>query len=144
MLALAALMAYHGADDMDLWVEVDGDVVRARRLYTMRVRTRRVGEIEEVRTLEFAARGVAAQTVEWFVGRVRGFEMRFPGGRRGVGVFRPEMTNVWELMATSYSAMGREGKLPPEIEAFEGRPWLQRMTWAGRSPHPEGASAAQE
>jgi hypothetical protein len=64
MLALAAFLAYHGAGDVNLWVEVDGDVVRARHLYTRRVTTRRVAEIEEVKTLAFAM-GATAQRRRW-------------------------------------------------------------------------------
>ena len=139
MLALAALLAYHGAGDVNLWVEVDGDVVRARHLYTLRVTTRHIAEIEEVKTLAFA-RGATAQTVEWFVGRVRGIEVRFPDMRRGIRVFRPEMTNVWELIAAMYFAMQQEGEIAPEIEMFEGRPWVARVTWAdGRSDAGEAA-----
>jgi len=77
MLALAAFLAYHGAGDVNLWVEVDGDVVRASHLYTRRVTTRRVAEIEEVKTLAFA-RGATAQTVEWFVGRSAGSRSASP------------------------------------------------------------------
>ncbi len=139
MLALAAFLAYHGAGDVNLWVEVDGDVVRARHLYTLRVTARSVGEIEEIRTLAFV-RGATAHSVEWFVGRVRGIEIRFPDMRRGIRVFRPEMTNVWELIAAIYSAMQRDGKIASEIEMFEGRPWIARVTWAdGRSDPGEAA-----
>src|SRR4051812_12606973 len=57
IFGLAAFMAYHGAGDTNLWVEIDGDEIRARHLYTLRVTRRRVEEIEEVRTLYFALRG---------------------------------------------------------------------------------------
>lgn len=144
MLGLAALLAYHGAGDVNLWVEVDGDVIRARHLYSLRVTTRRVGEIEEVRTLAFAAGGATALAVESLVGRVRGVEIRFGGGGRGLRVFRPEMSGVWELIAAIYWAMGREGEIAPEVERFEGRPWIARVTWADRSPHRGAPSRPQE
>jgi hypothetical protein len=60
--------------------------------------------------------------------------------RRGIRVFRPEMTNVWELIAAMYFAMQQEGEIAPEVEMFEGRPWVARVTWASRRSDPGEAA----
>jgi hypothetical protein len=127
----ALLLAYLSRDT-NLWVEVDGGVVRAKSLYTFLVTARRVDEVREVSIIFFPASEVAIAAVRVpgvLPESVQGIEIKFPKRRRGFRVVRPEMTNVKELIEAVFAAMSERGRLVPEIINREGPPLIRRVTW---------------
>lgn len=117
------------AHDVNEWVEIDGDALRWKQLFSRQVRQRSVGELEAIVTLTLAMRTVAVRITESIFGRIKGFEFRFPDVKRGVRIFRadPTMTNVRELLEGVVAQMYRYGDVVPEIVDFEGTPLIRRL-----------------
>lgn len=117
------------AHDVNEWVELDGDALRWKQLFSRQVRQRSVGELEAIVTLTLAVRTVAVRITESIFGRIKGFEFRFPDAKRGVRIFRadPAMTNVRELLEGVVAQMYRYGDVVPEIVDFEGAPLVRRL-----------------
>lgn len=111
------------------WVELDGDLIRAKHLYTRRLIERRVAEIQELRTVTSSHRTGASDLVDELVGRVRRVEIRFRDGRTPIPVSwaDPAMRNAKELLEGIICHMGQTGELDLEIIEFDGRPLLRRI-----------------
>jgi hypothetical protein len=118
------------ARDVNEWVELDGDRLRWKHLFTRQVREHQISEIESIVTLTLAIRTVAVRIVEGMYGRIKGFEFRFPGMKQGVRVFRadPAMTNMRELLEGVVAKMYQYGEVEPEIIDLEGTPLIRRLT----------------
>ncbi len=127
---LGLILGYLIAHDVNEWVELDGDALRWKPLFTQRVRERSVGEIETIETLTLAMRTVAVRIAEGMFGRIKGFEFRFPDMKRGIRVFRadPAMTNVRELLEGVVAQMYQYGEVVPEIVDLDGKPLVRRLT----------------
>ncbi|MGH7170805.1 MAG: hypothetical protein ACRELG_11040 [Gemmataceae bacterium] len=113
------------------WVELDGEKLRARHLYTRRVVERSIGEIEDLLSLVFQVRGTIARINEAWLGRVRGIEIRFRDKRTPFRVNRadPAMKNAKELIEAIVSRMSEKGEVDAEIIDFEGKPLIRRIHW---------------
>lgn len=109
------------------WVELDGEVIRAKNLYTGRITERPVWTLTEITTEVFAVATVAIHLTEALQGRVRGFALKFPDLPRGIRVYRPEMRNVQELIEAIVARLETRGQVVPEIIQFEGRPMIRRL-----------------
>jgi hypothetical protein len=132
LLAIAVFGACH-VRHTNLWVELDGPIIRARNLYSLRITERHVHEVVDILTHVWLARERSEiRLAELFQGRVRGFEIRFLDTRDGFRVYRPEMRNVRELIEGIMFRMAERGRLVPEIVALAGRPLIRRITWADR------------
>lgn len=114
------------------WVELDGDIVRAKNLYTGKLTERRVAEIEEITTEVYLVANAAVRLTELFQGRVRGFAIKFPDLPEGIRVYRPEMNNVEGLIQAIAAKMSEHGSVAPEVINFEGRPMIRRLVWEDR------------
>lgn len=128
--ALGLLLGYLIAHDVNEWVELDGDVLRWKQLFSRQVRQRPVSELEAIVTLTLAIRTTAVRITEGIFGRIKGFEFRFPGMKRGIRIFRadPSMTNVRELLEGVISQMYQYGDVVPEIIDLDGTPLVRRLT----------------
>ena len=122
------------------WIELDGDLLRARHLYTQRVIERSIDEIEDLLTLVFQIRTVTIRITESWLGRVRGIEIRFCDKRTPLRVCRadPKMRNAKRLIEAIVYRMSEIGEVDAEMIDFEGKPMIRRIHWKnpGRSNGP--------
>ena len=116
------------------WVELDGDRVRARNLYTGRVLERSVWEIQEITTEVFVVATAGVYVTEALHGRVRGFAILFPDVPGGIRVYQPEMRGVGELMEGLVAKLSERGRVVSEIIEFDGRPMIRRLVWESSTP----------
>jgi hypothetical protein len=114
------------------WVELDGEVIRARNLYTGRIVEKSVWEVTEVTTEVYLVAGAAVRITELLQGRIRGFSIRFPDLPKGLRVYRPEMQKVAELIQAIAAKLQERGEVVPEIINFEGRPMVRRLVYHRR------------
>lgn len=114
------------------WVELDGDVIRAKNLYTGRIVEKSVWDTTEIMTEVFLVATTAIRVTEMFQGRVRGFAIRFPDLPKGIRVYRPEMQNVAELIQAITARLQERGEVVPEIINFEGSPMVRRLVFHPR------------
>ena len=129
LIALGAFLLYQ-ASKGSVWVELDGDVLRARAMFTFRVTEHLIEEIEEVRTLVRVVRHAPEVIVtDALLGHVAGFEIRFRGARRSFGLLSHDMNHVPELIGALLAHMAERGRLLPEMIQLQGRPILKRITW---------------
>jgi hypothetical protein len=131
LAGFGALVYFANRNDY-LWVELDGDTLRARHLYTGRVIERSVGEIEDLLTVVFLHRSaVEVAIVEAWLGRIRGIKIRFRDGRTPLFVSRtdPAMKNAKELIEAVAYRMSAAGEVDAEMIDFEGTPMIQRIHW---------------
>lgn len=132
------------------WVEIRGDILRAKYFYTRRVVERSVAEIDhlftlvyEMRTLErrtagsrlgrvrYEMRRLERRIVESWLGRVRGVEIRFRDGRTPFRIYRtdPAMKNAKEFFKAVIYRMSQKGELDAEIIQYVGKPLVRRIYW---------------
>jgi hypothetical protein len=118
------------ARDVNEWVELDGDTFRWKHLFTRQVSERAINEIEAIVTLTLGIRTLTVRIVEGMLGRIKGFEFRFPDMKQGVRVFRadPAMTNVRQLLEGVVAKMFQYGEVVPEIIDLDGKPLISRLT----------------
>jgi hypothetical protein len=111
------------------WVELDGETLRARHLYTQRVIERSIDEIEDLLTLVFQIRTVTVRITESWLGRVRGIEIRFRDKRTPLRVCRadPKMRNAKTLIEAIVYRMSEIGEVDAEIIDLEGKPIIRRI-----------------
>lgn len=128
--AFGLIVGFFIARDVNEWVELDGETLRWKHLFTRRVHERKVREIEAVVTLTLAVRTVTVRIVEGIYGRIKGFEFQFPGMKQGVRVFRadPSMTQVRELLEGVIAQMYQYGEVVPEIVELDRQPLVRRLT----------------
>ncbi len=113
------------------WVELTGERIRARHLYTGRVIERGVDEIVELQTFVYKVRTVAIQISEARLGRVRGIEIRLRDKRTPIRVFRadPAFKNARELIEAVIWRMSELGEIDVEIIDLDGSPLIKRVYW---------------
>lgn len=128
--ALGLILGCLIARDVNEWVELDGDTLRWKHLFSRRTHERKICEIEAVVTLTLAMRTTAVRIAEGIFGRIKGFEFRFPGMKQGVRVFRadPAMTQVRELIEGVVARLYQYGEVVPEIVDLDGLPLVRRLT----------------
>jgi hypothetical protein len=131
--AIAALVFLATHNDYR-WVELDGDTLRARRLYTRYTIQRRMDEIDSLGTMVLRVRRIETVVVEKLLGRVKGIEIRFRDGRTPLRVLRadPAMTNAQQFIEGVLYRMTRLGELDAEIVDFVGEPLVRVIHWKGR------------
>ncbi len=118
-------IVYRATGNVYAWIELDGDTLRAKHLYTRRVVERTIGEIEELRTLVF-------NTLEaLLLGRIRRITIRFRDWRTPLAVSRadPAMTNAKELIEAVVYRMSEYGEIDTEIAIWMGKPFIRRIYW---------------
>ncbi len=120
------------------WVELEGDTLRAKHLYTRRTIERHVDEIESLGTMVYAVRTAATAVVEGLLGRVKGIEIRFRDRRTPLRIMRadPAMTNAQELIEAVLFRMKQIREIEAEVVQFAGRPLVRNVHWKGEQPRP--------
>jgi hypothetical protein len=119
------------------WIELEGNTLRARHLYTGRTVERSVDEIECLATMVYLARGHEVVAVaEKLLGRVKGVEIRFRDRRTPLRVVRsdPAMTNARELIEAVCYRMAQVRQLEVEVIDLEGQPLVRNIHWKGEQP----------
>ncbi len=136
VLAAAAPLAgfgyivYRATRNDYAWVELDGETLRAKHLYTGRVVERSIEEVEDLLTLVFQVRTAASLITVW-LGRVRGIMIRFHDQRTPLQVCRadPAMKNAKELIEAIIYRMSEKGEVDAEVINLEGKPLIRRIQW---------------
>lgn len=126
---LGAAITFLIARDANAWVELDGNTLRWKHMFTGRVGERDVGQIDEILTVVLMVKTAALHIHESVFGRIRGFEFRFPDMKQGVRIWRadPKMSNVAELVEAVVLRMYERGEVVPEIIDLDGRPLVKRL-----------------
>ena len=139
--AAAAVVAFaafvHLATHNDYrWIELDGNTLRARRLYTGRIIERPIDEIDCLGTMVYQVGGDTTAVIEGLLGRVKGVEVRFRDQRTPLRVLRadPAMTNAAELIEALLYRMRQQRELDTEIVNWVGKPLVRRVWWKGETP----------
>jgi hypothetical protein len=134
-VAMAGLAINFLTKNAYYWVEVDGDIIRAKNLYTRCVIERRLSDVEELFTLVIRASSrttAAVNTVigSWF-GRIKGVRLKFRDGLTPIAIMRtdPAMLNARELIEAIISRMSEIGDLDYDVEMLDGKPLVSRIFW---------------
>src|SRR5262245_30447458 len=114
-----------------VWIELDGDTIRAKHLYTRKLVERSVADIEDLLTLVMQVRTLAIMVTEAWLGRIRGIEIRFKNNRTPLRVMRrdPAMRNAKELIEAIAHRMSQIGPIAAEIVSLDGKPLIRRIRW---------------
>lgn len=132
-----SLFVYWATKDDYCQIELDGDELRARHLYTGRVITRRVPEIERLTSV--IQHGGTAETAvtQQLLGRIKGMEIWFRNWRSPLRILRadPAMTNAQELLQAILYRMSQIDELEPEIIQYEGKPLVRTIYWKAEPPN---------
>jgi hypothetical protein len=118
------------------WVELDGDKLRAKHLYTGRTIERSISEIESLTTMVIPAVTVETAVAASMLGRVRGIAIQFRDRRTPLRVMRadPAMTNAQELILAILYRMSQLRELDAEVIHLQGQPLVRRIFWKGEQP----------
>jgi hypothetical protein len=130
-LAIAAGLAWVVGRNDYAWVELEGDTLRARHLYTGQVHERSIAEIDHLQTLVLQVQNLTTTIVNVWLGRVRGFMIHFRDRRRPLLVSRvdPKMTNAQQLMEAIVYRMSQRGEIDAEVVDHRGTPLIKRIYW---------------
>lgn len=131
MLALFGYIVFRAMHNDYIWVELDGEKIRAKHLYTRRVVERSIEEIEDLLTLVFQHRTLETIVTDAWLGRIRGIMVRFRDRRTPLQVSRtdPAMTNAKELVEAIVYRMQKSNEVDAEIINFNGKPLVRRIYW---------------
>ena len=116
------------------WVELDGDILRAKHLHTGRVVERSVDQIESLGVMVHHAAGrVQTVILEKLLGRVKAIVVRFRDHRDPIPVqlSDPAMTHAAELIEAILHRMTRIRELDVEIADHNGKPLIRSIRWKG-------------
>jgi hypothetical protein len=118
------------------WIELDGNTLRARRLYTGRTIERSIEEIDSLTTMVYQVGGDTTVVIEELLGRVKGVELRFRDQRTPLRILRadPAMTNAAELIEALLYRMRQQRELDTEVVNWVGKPLVRRVWWKGETP----------
>jgi hypothetical protein len=124
-------LVYRGTRNDYAWVELDGEKLRAKHLYTGQFVERSIEEIEDLLTLVFQVRIAATLLTEAWLGRVRGIMIRFYDQRTPLQVSRadPAMNNAKELIEAIVYRMSEKSEVDAEVINFQGKPLIRRIYW---------------
>ena len=130
-LAMFAAAAYFVGRNDYVSIELDGETIRAKHLYTGRITSRSVREIDELITLVLQVQNLTTTIVNAWLGRVRGVEIRFRDGRWPIRISRvdPKMINAQELTEAIVYRMSQIGELDADVADVQGSPLIRRIYW---------------
>lgn len=113
------------------WIELEGETLRARHLYTGRIVEREVFEIDDLLTHVFQVRTLSTAIADNIFGRIRGIEIRFCDGKTPLRVSRvdPAMKNARELIEAVIARMSEICPVEAEIIELRGEPIIRRIHW---------------
>jgi hypothetical protein len=128
---LAGALIYLATRNDYVWIELDGDTLRAKHLYTRRIVERPIEDVKDLLTLVIQVRTLAVAITEAWLGRIRGVEIRFRDGRTPLRISRtdPGMRNAKELVEALIYRMWQKGPVDAEIIHLNGKPLVRRIYW---------------
>lgn len=131
-----ALFVYWATKDDYYQIELDGDELRAKHLYTGRVITRHVQEIERLTSVVQHGGTIETAVTQQLLGRIKGMEIWFRNWRSPLRILRadPAMTNAEELLQAILYRMSQIDELEPEIIQYEGKPLIRSIYWKAEPP----------
>jgi hypothetical protein len=141
LAAVAALVAFAAFAQLAThndyrWIELDGNTLRARRLYTGRTIERPINEIDSLTTMVYQVGGSTTAVIEKLLGRIKGVEVRFRDQRTPLRILRadPAMANAAELIEALLYRMRQQRELDTEVVNWIGKPLVRRVWWKGETP----------
>ncbi len=135
VFAFASLI-YAGTRRDYAWVELTGDTIRAKHLYTGHILERNIEEIESLSTLVIHSSHIESAVIQSILGRVKGIEIHFRNESTLLRVMRadPKMTNAQELIEAILYRMKEKRELDADVIDFEGQPLARSVVWKGERP----------
>jgi hypothetical protein len=76
------MLIYLGTRNDYRWIELSGEQLRARHLYTGGLVERPLAEVESLLTLVLSGASMEGQVIQALLGRVKGVRIQFAGGAR--------------------------------------------------------------
>lgn len=130
------MLVYLGTRNDYRWIELAGEQLRARHLYTGGLVERPLAEVESLLTLVLSGASMEGQVIQALMGRVKGVQIQFRDGRTPLTVTRsdPAMTNGQQLIEAVVYRLSQLSELEPEIVDFDGAPLLRSMHRLGEPP----------
>jgi hypothetical protein len=118
------------------WVELEGNSIRAKHIYTRRTIERTINEIESLNTIYYGVRRIETIVIEKLLGRVKGIEIRFRDRRTPMRILRadPAMTNAQELIEALLYRMKQVRELDSDIINLAGQPLIRKIHWKDEKP----------
>lgn len=118
------------------WIELDGNTLRARRLYTWSTIERSVEEIAGVLTIYHAGQRAETLVLNKVFGRVKGAEIRFRDGRTPLRIYRtdPAMINAQEFIEGVLYRLQQITPLEVDMANVDGRPLVRSVYPVGEQP----------
>jgi len=128
---MAVMLAYLVGRHDYRWIELEGETLRAKHLYTGKIVERSIRDIDHLLTLVFQVQNLTTMIANAWLGRVRGFKIHFRDGRTPLLVSRvdPKMKNAQELMEAIVYRMSQAGEIDAEVVTFQGSPLVRRIFW---------------
>jgi hypothetical protein len=120
-----------------VWVELDGDRIRARHFLTRRTHERLLTEIDHLETLVMQVQSPSTTALlHAFYGRVRGCLFRFGDRRWPIAVSRvdPVMVNAQELIEAIVYRMSQHAEIDAELSEYQGSPLVSKIFWRRTGP----------
>lgn len=105
LLGVAAFLGYHMGQTY-AWIELDGDVLRAKNYWTRWEMVRFVSDIRDIRPLVAMGHNEVTGILDGLMGKVRGYEIRFVQGGWSLPLMRYDMSGVDKMMR----ALAERGK----------------------------------
>jgi len=130
LLGFAAFVVL-GTRQVYHWIELNGQTLRAKRLFLWPMVHRSIDEIESVETLVLTMRDrPEVMVIEAMFGRVLGVDLRFHGRRAPLRIRRvdPWMAHAEELIEAVLYEMSQTGELETEMLDLEGVPLVGRVS----------------
>lgn len=139
MVAGFGMLIYLGTRNDYRWIELAGEQLRARHLYTGGLVERPLAEVESLLTLVLSGASMEGQVIQALLGRVKGVRIQFAGGDTPLTVTRsdPAMTNGQQLIEAVVYKLSQLSELDAEVVDFDGAPLLRSMHRLGEPPPKE-------
>lgn len=116
-------------------VELDGNVLWARHLYTGHTKERSVEEIDCLLTVVHLTAGLETAIIEKIWGRVKAVDIRFRDGwTLRIQRVDPAMTHAQELIEAIVYRMRQVREIDAEVITFKGQPIVRSVHWKGAQP----------
>lgn len=130
--AISAFVIYFSVRHKYVWVELDGDTIRACHFFSRQTHERLVSEIGHLETLVMQVQSPLTTVMLHAVyGRVRGYLIRFNDRRWPIAITRvdPAMLNAQELIEAIVYRMSQHLEIDAEVIEYHGSPLVSRIHW---------------
>ncbi len=140
-----ATYVYLGTHKVYRWIELEGNILRVKYLFTGRTLERSIDEIKRVDTLIGQMRQMETVVIDGLLGRVRGVSILFRDDYAPLHVVRimrtdPAMIQAEELIQALYARMSQIREIHTELVNVDGVPLVGYVHWKDDEPGTPTAS----